>query len=107
MWFRPIPIDVWRYTPASGFVPETYTLYTTIEGTFMPLNGTKSIRNNQNFADVKKLVICDIDYENDIQDSDEVEIEDRWYRVKTVETFKNILPHVAIYLGDSQWTRTV
>lgn len=107
MWFRKIPIDVWRYTPPSGFVPETYTYYTTISGTFMPLSGGDAIRNSQNFADVKKLIICDLSYVNSITDNDEVEINDKWYRVKTAEPYENILPHLAIYLGDSQWVRTV
>ena len=107
MWFNKVGMEVWRYTAPSGFVPETYTYYTTISGTFMPLAGSDAIRNNQNFADVKKLFVCDISYKGLVSDDDECEINDKWFRIRTVEAYENILPHLSIYLGDSQWERTV
>lgn len=106
MWFRRVAANVWRYVPPSGFVPETYVCSGLIYGTISPLNGAESIRNNQRFADVRKIFVCDIDYEDSIFDDDELEIEDRWYRVKSVESFNNVLPHIEIYLGDSQWERS-
>jgi hypothetical protein len=105
MWFNLVPIDIWRYVPPSGFVPDTHVFYTTVSGTFMPLSGSDAIRNNQKFADVKKLIICEIDYKEYFRDEDEVYVNNTWYRIRTVEAYENILPHVAVYLGDSQWVR--
>jgi len=106
MWINKVPVDVWKYTVGSGFVPETYVYTTTVSGTFMPLSGGSSIRNNQAFADVKKLLVCNIIYKGVLTDKDEVEYDNEWFRVITVENYENIIPHVEIYLGDSQWRRT-
>jgi hypothetical protein len=32
-------------------------------------------------------------------------IDDEWFRVVTTQKYENMLSHVEIYLGDSQWRR--
>jgi len=105
MWFNLKAIDVWRNVPASGFVPSTYVYFTTVSGTVTDLSGSDAIRNNQQFADVKKLIFLDINYKNIIRSQDEVVIDDEWFRVVTTQKYENMLSHVEIYLGDSQWRR--
>lgn len=106
MYFNVRGFEVWKHTAASGMVDPSYAFSTTISGTYMPISGTEAIRNNQMFADVDGIVICDLSYQDDITDSDELKIDDEFYRVTNIRKYNNILAHMEIYVSTTQWDRS-
>jgi len=103
MWFNITGADVYRQTVSSGFVDPSWSKVATVSGTLTIMGGSERILNNQEFARLKAILTCKETYMEDVQNSDELDIDSVWYSVKTVQKFRNVLPHVEIYLENSQW----
>lgn len=105
MWFNLVPINIWAETVPSGYSDPEWSRLTTISGTFIPVSGREAIRNNQDFSDVRRMISCSLSYADYLKANYETEIDDEWFRILHVEKYKNVLPHIEVYLGDSQWRR--
>lgn len=107
MFFNRQTFTVWRSTTGAGLSATTWSSVATIIGTLMPLSGTDDILNNQEFADVKHIIIAKLIYQGNVQQDDEIKTSGgNLYRVRAVHVHNNVLPHIAIYLGDTQWNRS-
>jgi len=107
MFFNVQSFDVYRETPAEGFVDGSWSKVGTIRGTQCAMTAADGIRNRQEFADVRWQISADIVYKDDVREKDEVELTDGVRRkVKFKLVMENVLPHIELYLTDVQWERS-
>lgn len=112
MYFNVKRVEVHRKNiPAPGEDP-VWTLVGVVYGTTVPIGGTDAIRNNQMFADIKRRFTGDLVYrgvdQSFVRTNDEFLYPDgKSYRVRSVEVYDAVLPHIECYLGDTQWQRGV
>jgi len=105
MWYNLKEISIWRPSDVTGFNDSVYSQVATISGTKIPISGSSAIRNNQAFSEVRDILICDLSYKDSIEEKDEVEVDNEWFNVMYIQKYTNVLPHLEIYLRNSQWRR--
>jgi hypothetical protein len=107
MWFNQQTFSVYRPTASTGNWGKEWAKVGTIIGTFAPVSGSDGIRNDQDFSDVRNLISCKLRYVDSVQEQDEiVDADGNQYHVRLIQVYRNVLPHVEIFLGKSQWRRT-
>ena len=104
MWFNKKTYQVYRKTLDADGLGESWSFINDIIGSLMSVSASDAIRNNQDFADVRNLLICTTAYKGMVQDQDELIGPDgARYHVRTYQEMDNVLPHIEMFLGDPQW----
>lgn len=109
-------IRVYRKTkpPGSNFVDPVWTLRVApLMGAIQPLAGSTGIKSGQVLADAREYIHVD-DVTDDVRKDDELEwdnirigaVERRRVLGDVVDCSLGLLPHLEVYTGPSQWSRT-
>lgn len=105
-------VDIWRATVSTsgtgnwGSIPgdPVYAYHHTAQMTIQPFEASDGFRNNERFANVRQLLIADLD--EDIKDYDEVVIDNIHHKVAFVQPFRSsIIDHLEIYVAETQYER--
>jgi hypothetical protein len=101
-------IDIWRSVPATGISnwgDPTWEYHATVFGTVQPFDGITGNRNNQQFANIRHIIV--VDSTTDIQKDDELVFKNIYERVDYVLPWESsIISHLEVHTTDTQWDRT-
>jgi hypothetical protein len=88
-----------------GFADPTWVLSGTVYGDWMAYGGSEANRNDMTFGAVKRMMYFDYTYLGRFKFYDEiVDPTTRMsYNIVNVQDFNNVLPHVELMMGDTQW----
>ena len=105
MFFKTIPIEVYRYTPPpSNWGDPTVALIGTYQATVQPFTADDGLHDNQMFSNVRELLIFTDPYVP-IEYGDVLKYRGKEQRIAYILRFDNgVLPHCEIYIASTPMT---
>lgn len=106
MWFKKIPIEVWRLMEETGshesFADPEWAYHHTIYASKQPFTGDDSYKMGQVFENVRDRIGAAVD--EDVLKTDCLKYDCAFHRIQYINVYDGgVLPHKEILTTDSQW----